>query len=443
MVKSILRANKTSEVFSTLSTHMKTFLLLACAIPCMAQAQYDLLLKGGHVIDPKNNIDARMDVAVRGGAIAAVAPSIDATQARRTLDVSGLYVTPGLIDLHTHVFHTTGVQDAWAGDNSIPPDTLSFRTGVTTFADAGSSGWRNFETFRHTVIERAKTRVLAFINIAGLGMMTDIVEQTDFNPKEVARLAMKHKDVVVGVKSAHYQLPDWKSVDSAIEAGNAANIPIMVDFGYFLPQRPYWQLVTERLRPGDISTHMFRGPVPWVDDSGKLLPYLQRARARGVKFDVGHGGGSFVLRNAVPAVKQGFYPDSISTDLHTGSMNAQMQDMPTTMSKFLAMGMPLKEVVRASTWTPAQLIKRAELGHLTVGAPADVAVWNLMSGKFGYADAAGGRVGGTQRLLCELTLRDGRIAWDYNARGALGDFHKLSPTYGIRPGIDQIIRPPK
>jgi dihydroorotase len=420
---------------------MKSLLLFLCALPCLAQAQYDLVLRGGHVIDPRNNIDGRMDVAIKSGVIAAVAPSIDASAARRALDVSGLFVTPGLIDIHTHVFHTTGVQDAWAGDNSIPPDTLSFRTGVTTFADAGSSGWRNFETFRHTVIDRARTRVLAFINIAGLGMMTDIAEQRDFDPEEVARLAKKHKDVVVGVKSAHYQEPDWKSVDSAIAAGKEADIPIMVDFGYFLPERPYWQLVTQRLRPGDISTHMFRGPVPYLDDSGKLLPYLKQARDRGVIFDVGHGGGSFVLRTAVPATKQGFYPDSISTDLHTGSMNGAMQDMPTTMSKFLSMGMPLKDVIRASTWKPAQIIKRTELGHLSVGAPADVATWNLLKGKFGYADAAGGRVDGNQRLICELTLRGGRIAFDYNARGALNDYQKLPPTYGIRPGIDHIIRP--
>jgi len=187
---------------------------------------------------------------------------------------------------------------------------------VTTMVDAGSSGWRNFEFLRTTVIDRAKTRVLALINIAGLGMITDAVEQADFNPDEVARLARKHRDVVVGVKSAHYQSPDWKSVDQAVAAGRAAGIPIMVDFGYFLPERPYWRLVTEHLRPGDISTHCFRAPAPWVDEKGKLYEYFHKARARGVIFDVGHGGGSFVFRNAVPAVAQGFYPDSISTDLH-------------------------------------------------------------------------------------------------------------------------------
>jgi dihydroorotase len=405
-------------------------------------AQYDLVLKGGRVIDPKNNLDAVRDVAIRDGKVAAVEPNVNAVDARKTIDVRGLLITPGLVDLHTHVFATTGIKDAWAGDNSILPDGFSFRTGVTTMVDAGSSGWRNFETLRHTVIDRAQTRVLALINIAGLGMMTDITEQDkrDFQPKEVARLAAKHKDVVVGVKSAHYQQPDWASVDRAVEAGKMAGIPIMVDFGYFLPERPYWQLVTEHLRPGDLSTHCFRAPVPWVDEQGKLYDYLKRARARGVKFDVGHGGGSFVFRNAVPALQQGFYPDSISTDLHTGSMNGAMIDMPTTMSKFLAMGMPLPAVVKASTWSPAQFIHREELGHLTVGAIADIAVWNLEAGEFGFADAAGGRVTGRQRVVCELTLKGGRVSWDWNARAA-ADYRTLGPAYGIRPGIDQIVKP--
>jgi dihydroorotase len=421
---------------------MRLLIGLFAAATLVSAQPYALLLKGGHVIDPKNGIDAIRDIAIQDSRIAAVAANIPASQARRVIDAQGLYVTPGLIDLHAHVFNTTGIPGAWAGDNSVQADTLSFRTGVTTLCDAGSSGWRNFETFRHTVIDRANTRVLSFINIAGFGMVTDITEQGDFSAKEVARLAKKHKDVVVGVKSAHYQLPDWKSVDEAIAAGKAAGIPIMVDFGYFLRERPYWQLVTERLRPGDISTHMFRGPVPWIDSTGKLYDYLKRARARGVRFDVGHGGGSFVLRNAVPATRQGFYPDSISTDLHTGSMNAQMQDMPTTMSKMMAAGMPLKEVMRASTWTPAQMIARPELGHLTVGAAADISLWNLMKGDFGYADASGGAIRGAERLQCEMTLRAGRVVWNYNSRGSQ-PFEQLPNTYGVREGIDFVIPPTK
>jgi dihydroorotase len=383
-----------------------------------------------------------MDVAIQDGKIAAVGANLDASKARRSVELRGLFLSPGLVDLHTHLYHTTGLAGAWAGDNSVSPDAFSFRTGVTTMVDAGSSGWRNFENFRHTVIDRARTRVLALINIVGFGMISDFVEQdkSDMRPEEVARLAKKHRDVVVGVKSAHYQGTEWISVDRAMEAGRLAGIPVMVDFGYFLPERPYWKLVTERLRPGDISTHMFRGPVPYVDEGGRLYPYLRHARERGVKFDVGHGGGSFVMRNAAPAIRQGFYPDSISTDLHTGSMNSAMMDMPTTMSKLLVMGMPLEEVILRSTWNPAQISQRPELGHLSVGAAADIAVWRLMEGEFGFADASGGRVTGNRRLFCEMTLKDGRISWDWNARGAV-DYTTLEPDYGIRKGIDHIVRP--
>lgn len=417
---------------------------LAAALGLPAQAPYDLILKGGRVIDPKNGVDGVMDVAVRDGRIAGVAPHLDATGARRVIDAAGLVVTPGLVDIHTHLFASTGVKDAWAGDNSVYPDGFSFRSGVTTMVDAGSSGWRNFETFRHTVIDRARTRVLAMINIAGLGMLTNIVEQepSDMRPEEVARLARKHKDIVVGVKTAHYQKPDWTSVDRALEAGQAAGLPVMVDFGYFLPERPFWKLVTERLRPGDIATHMFRALVPWIDESGKVYDYLHRARARGVKFDVGHGGGSFVFRNAVPATRQGFYPDAISTDLHGGSMNGAMMDLPATMSKFLAMGMPLQEVVLRSTWMPAQLIRRPELGHLTAGAAADIALWRTLEGDFGFADVAGGAIRGKRRLLCELTVKDGRTVWDWNARGA-ADYRALGPSYGVGQGIEVIVPPPK
>jgi dihydroorotase len=226
-----------------------------------------------------------------------------------------------------------------------------------------------------------------------------------------------------------------------VEAGKLANLPVMVDFGYFRPERPYWQLVTQHLRPGDISTHMYRGPVPYVDSNGKLFDYLRQARQRGVKFDVGHGGQSFVLRNAAPAIAQSFWPDTISTDLHSSSMNAQMMDMPTLLSKFLALGMPLRDAILRATWNPAQEIHHPDLGHLTVGAVADVAVWSVLRGQFGYGDAYGGRITGGERLICEMTLRKGEIAWDWNVRAG-EDYRKLGPTYGIRPGADQII-PPK
>jgi dihydroorotase len=417
--------------------------LVATALPLRAQP-FELILKGGHVIDPRNHIDGVRDVAVANGRIAAVAPNLTPTSGTQVIDARGMFVTPGLIDLHVHLFATTGVKGAWAGDNSVLPDGFSFRTGVTTMVDAGSSGWRNFETFRHTVIDRAQTRVLAMINIAGLGMMTNAAEQVvaEFQPAEVVALARKHKDVVVGVKTAHYELPDWTSVDRALEAGKAAGIPIMVDFGYFRPERPYWQLVTEKLGANDISTHCYRASVAWMDENNRVHGYLHRARERGVKFDVGHGAGSLVFRNAVPAIKAGFYPDSISTDLHTLSMNIAMLDMPTTMSKFLVMGMPLKDVILRSTWNPAQMIRRPELGHLSVGAGADIAMLRVDTGEFHYIDSKSGRMRGTQRITCELTLRDGKVVWDWNGRAGT-DYQRLPPDYGLREGIDVVVPPPK
>lgn len=421
----------------------QAFLLACAAIGAAQTPTYDLLLKGGHVVDGRNNLDAVRDVALKDGRIAAVAENIAPATAAKVIDAAGLYVTPGLVDLHVHVFNTTLVPGAWAGDNSIQADALSFRTGVTTMVDAGSSGYRNFPQFRATVIDRAQTRIFAFLNIAGYGMMTNLVEQdtTDMRVANTAEMIRRNRDVIIGIKSAHYEKPDWTSVERAVEAGTQAGVPVMVDFGWFRPERPYWELVTSKLRPGDISTHMFRGAVPWVDAKGKVYPYFYAARKRGVKFDVGHGGGSFVMRNAVPATQQGFYPDTISTDLHMGSTNAGMMDMPTTMSKMLALGMPLREVLVRSTWAPAQVIGHPELGHLSVGAVADVSVWRLMEGDFGYRDQTGGSLHGKQRLFPEMTIKGGQVVWDWNSRSGV-EWQKLGGSTGIRPGMDSIVPPP-
>jgi dihydroorotase len=410
------------------------------------------VLRGGHLIDPKNGVSGVRDIEIRDGKIHRVveadgAGAAGAERARgeppTTFDVSGLVVTPGLVDIHTHLFTTTGIHGVWAGDNSVMPDGFSFRTGTTTMADTGSSGWRNVEDFRLTVIDRCRTRVFAFINVAGFGMISNMVEQDsrDFRPDAVAEMAEKHRDVVVGVKTAHYEHPDWRSVDAALEAGRLAGLPVMVDFGYFRGERPYWKLVTERLRPGDISTHCYRAAVPYLDQSGRLLPYLTQARERGIRFDVGHGAGSFLFRNAVPAMRLGFPPDSISTDLHAGSMNAAMIDMPTTMSKFLAMGMSLEDVVACSTWAPARMIGHPELGHLSPGAVADLAVWRVLEGDFGYRDTSGGGFTGHRRLLCEMTVKDGEVVWDWNGRTGV-PYEELGPTYGMREGgADVLVLP--
>ncbi|MBN1834390.1 MAG: amidohydrolase family protein, partial [Spirochaetales bacterium] len=206
------------------------------------------------------------------------------------------------------------------------------------------------------------------------------------------------------------------------------------------PERPFHVLVGKKLRPGDIATHCYRGPVPWVDAEGRLYGYLTAARQRGVRFDLGHGEGSLVFRNAVPAVQQGFYPDSISTDLHVLSMNTFMMDLPTVMSKCLAMGMPLPEVISRSTAVPARMIGHPELGQLAPGAIADIAVWRLMEGEFGFGDAEAGRITGDRRLLCEMTLKGGQIVWDWNARSGR-DYRELGPRYGIREEVESLVTP--
>ncbi len=402
---------------------------------------FDLVLKGGHLIDPQNGIDSPMDLAITLGKISAVQPDLPVEQAVKVVDVSGLIITPGLIDIHCHLYATPGVGGACAGDCSVFPDGFSFRNGITTMVDAGSAGWRNFDDFRFRVIDRAATRVFAMLNLVGLGMMTDIPEQNiyDMDPELVAAMVDKHRDIIVGIKSAHYFDPEWTPTDIAIKAGTLTNLPVMVDVGFFRKERPYYKLVTEKLRPGDITTHIYRAPIPYVNSSGKLYQYLWEARKRGVIFDVGHGGGSFVLRNAVPSIQQGFYPDTISTDLHTGSMNGSMMDLLNVMSKFLAMGMPLSEIVKATTKTPAALIKQQVLGCLSVGAVADIAVLNLLNGDFGYADPAGGRISGNKRLCCELTIKEGQVVWDRNARTAV-DYRLLGEFYDVRK-VDQIVSP--
>jgi dihydroorotase len=381
---------------------------------------FDLLIKGGRVIDPANGIDSVMDVAVAGAKIARVAANIDPAQARRVVDATGLHVVPGLIDIHAHVFFGTE-KDAYLSnaDTAVPPDSHSFRSGQTTLVDAGGAGWRNFPQFKEQVIDRAKTRVLSFINIVGSGMKGGPVEQNlaDMDAKLTAMRITQHPGVIVGIKVAHYGGPEWDPVTRAVAAGRETNVPVMVDFGVHTPPLPLDELLLKHLRPGDILTHTYAhvaGRIPIVDEAGKVRPYVWEARKRGVIFDAGHGGGSFLFRQAVPALKQGFPPDVISTDLHTGSMNAGMKDILNIMSKFLNLGMTLQEVITANTAKAAEVIKRPDLGRLSVGAEADVAVLNLRRGTFGFIDSSGGKLIGNQKLECELTVKGGQVVFDLN-----------------------------
>ncbi len=395
------------------------------------QPVYDLLLKGGHVIDPKNNIDRVMDVAIANRAIAKVAPEIPAGQARRVADVTGLYVTPGLIDIHVHVYAGTG-QKALTGDQSVYPDPLSFRAGVTTMVDAGTSGWRNFPDFHQRIIARAQTRVLAMLNIVGAGMEGGNAENNaaDMDPVKAAEMAKQYPDVIVGFKSAHYKGDGWPSVDNALKAAKATGLPIMVDFGWVNKERNIRALLEDKLRQGDIYTHCYAGHRQEVMDDGKVNPAMWNGRKRGVIFDLGHGAGSFYWNIAVPAFEQKFYPDSISTDLHTASMNSGVKDMTNVMSKVLILGVPLAEVIRMSTWNPAREINRPKLGNLDVGAEADVTVLRLEKGTFGFLDSAGALYTGTEKLTPEMTIRAGMVRWDLNGRAAT-DWKKFK--YQKRP----------
>jgi dihydroorotase len=388
------------------------------------EPRYDLLIQGGHVIDPKNGIDGVRDVAVWGGKIARVAAGIPAAKAAVVVPAAGLYVVPGLVDIHVHAYAGIGTR-AIAGDGSILPDAHSFRSGVTTMVDAGTSGWRTFGDFKDRVIDRSRTRVLAHLNIVGRGMTGRPFEQQpdDMDPVQTAAMALQFPEVVVGIKTAHYDGPEWVAVERALAAARLAKLPVMVDFGTFRPERPFQQLVLEKLRPSDIVTHMYvgltgRAAVPLFDAYGKLLPYLPEARRRGIRFDLGHGFESFPWDQVVPAVRQGWLPDTISTDLYARSLNAALKDMPTVMSKFLALGVPLADVIRMSTLAPAEAIRRGDLGHLDVGGVADVAVFALRTGDFGFLDVRNQRLDGIRKLECELALREGRVVWDLNARTA-------------------------
>jgi dihydroorotase len=392
--------------------------------------KYDLLLQGGHVIDAHNNVSALRDVGIKDGKIAAVETHLDPKDALKSIDATGLYVTPGLVDIHVHVYAGTGEPRSYAGDLSVYPDGFMPRVGVTTVADAGCSGWRNFEDFKQRVIDRSRTRVLAFLNIVGNGMRGGAYEQNleDMQAEPTANMIRQHKGLIIGVKTAHYMGPEWAPVERAVEAGTLADVPVMVDFGANRPERPLAELVTRKLRPGDIYTHMYSGLRGELDPSGHVNAGMVEGRKRGVIFDVGHGGGSFAWRIAVPAMKEGFIPDSISTDIHVGSMNAGMKDMLNVMDKLLAMGMSLDEVIKRSTWNPAHEIKHDELGTLSVGAGADVAILRLEHGKFGFVDMYGARMNGTQKLVCELTLRDGKVVYDLNGLSR-PDWKSLPPAY--------------
>lgn len=411
----------------------KTKYILSTAISlccCLGMAQrrtytlppnplpYDLLLRGGHVVDAKNDIDGVRDVAIKDGRIAAVAEHLDTKAALKTIDVKGLWITPGLIDLHTHVYAGTGERNSYAGDSSVYPDGFTLRNGVTTIVDAGSSGWKNFPDFKDKVIDRSITRVLAELNIVGSGMRGAIYEDNldDMDGKTTGEFALKYPGLIVGIKSAHFTGPEWKPFEQAVIAGNVAGIPVMIDYGSRRIERPLYELVTKYLRRGDIYTHCFSGNRGEQDPkTGGPSKALVDMRERGIYCDVGHGGGSFAFSVAAPIMASGYHPDSISTDLHITSMNGSMKDILNVADKMILLGETIPEVFKQMTANPAHEIKQEQLGNLSVGSVADVAVFSEEHGTFGFFDMFGAKDVGQVKLVCELTVKDGKIVYDLNA----------------------------
>lgn len=406
-----------------LTTLLTLLVVLLGAVSAQGQ-EIDILIQNGHVIDPKNGINEPMDVAISDGKILEVAHSISSDNVETVVDASGLYVTPGLIDLHTHLFYGTeeiGFNgfEITNSHGSVQPDAFSFRSGVTTMVDAGSSGWRNFPDFRRQTIDNANTRILAFISITGFGMKGSIHANIvdDMDPEATAFMIQENSDVIIGVKKHHYRGGDFRPVERAVEAGTIANVPVMVDFGFHDPPLSLETLLMEKLRPGDMLTHTHYSSSTRqgaIDEEGNLRPFILKAQERGINFDVGHGAGGFQWVQAVPGTRQGFWPNTLSTDLYRWSMNAGMKNMNNVMSKFLLLGLSLEEVIARSTWEPAKIIQREDLGHLSPGAEADVAVLNLLDGTFGFLDARGLRIEGEKKLQTELTLRAGQVVYDLN-----------------------------
>lgn len=406
---------------------------IICTLPILLSLavqgqEIDILIKNGHVFDPKNGIDKVMDVGIVDGRIAEVAPNIAIEGAKKVIDATGLYVSPGLIDIHTHVFVGTRPGKFADGINSVSPDDFSFKAGVTTVVDAGTSGWENFPEFKKQVIDRSKTRILAFLNIAAYGINGTEEELTkiekakhdldEMDVEKTVEITRKYPDYIVGVKIGHFDGETWAPFERAIEVASQTERPLFVEC--HLPEYSLKDQL-DKMRPGDIITHSYEHiseRTPVVDDQGKVLPYVLKAKERGILFDVGHGGAGFWFDQAVPALEQGLGPNSFGTDLHRFSMNAGMKDMLNLMSKYLNMGMPLKDVLLRGSWYPARSIKREDLGNLSVGSDADVAILGLEKGRFGFVDAGNNRIEGDRKFTAEVTIRNGKVVWDLNGLSA-------------------------
>lgn len=382
---------------------------------------FDLIVTGGRVVDPGSGRDEFADIGVRGGRIAAISPGL-ARHARpgrdeyppdpgtQLIDATGKIVAPGLIDLHAHVY--TGVCPL-----TVPADESSMASGVTTVISAGDAGANTIEGFRHLVVHQSRTRVLAFLHIARIGLTGwpsgEAVDLDYLDVDAAVRAGTLHSDIVIGIK-VRQTAPlivgnhGLEPLRRARRAAEQLGVPVMVHIG--AAPVPLAELMAE-LAPGDIVTHCFTGSGNGLTENEELITQAKAARERGILFDVGHGFGSFDYDVANPAARVGFWPDTISTDLHSLSAEGPVVDLPTTMSKLLCLGMPLVDVIAAASSRPASAIGRSDqIGALDVGRPADIAVFELRQGQFEYRDAFGHTSTGEQRLMCHHTIRAG-VPW--------------------------------
>ncbi len=403
-----------------LSTSLIPPALAASSALAQAAPSYDMVIKGGQIIDPANEINQPMDVAVLDGKVARVAKDIPAAQAKTTVDAAGYYVTPGLVDMHICCYYTNlNVTSSVIADHHCLP------SGVTTCCDGGTAGADNFDDFKK-IIDRSKMRILSFLNIVATGAESSGGEQDPAQMKVelAAQTAKAHPDLIVGFKTGHYggefseTRPPWASIDASIAAGRLTDLPILADFTPqpaqgSIPARSYREFLLDKLRPGDIVAHCLAIRYPFLDDEGRLNPDVTKARERGVKFDLAHAGASFMLRLVVPAIRQGFIPDAITADLFSNTPVTTGITLTYIMSKFLALGVPLEDVIRRTTMNPAQIINRPELGSLSVGSPADIAVFEMRKGNFAYRGTGGGKIMGDKKLECVMTVFDGKIAYDH------------------------------
>jgi dihydroorotase len=365
---------------------------------------YDLILRGGRVIDPSQKLDAVTDVAFAGGKVARVGPGLKPDDATDVRDVAGAIVTPGLIDLHTHVY--------WGGTSlGIDAEDFCRRSGVTTAIDTGSAGPGNFAGFRKHVIERSEVRILAFLHVSFAGiyafsprvMVGESEEIRLMAPVDAVEVANANRDLIVGIKVRVGLHASGRSgtvpLDIALQAADEAGLPLMCHID---DPPPSYEEVLERLRPGDILTHAFRPfPNSPATAQGTVKRAVLEARARGVTFDIGHGKGSFAFKTARAMLANGFLPDTISSDVHALCIDGPAFDQVTTMSKFLCLGMTLKDVIAASTVNAATAVKRPELGSLKPGSVGDATILSIKDGQFDYVDVVGEHLAGNRRIVSD------------------------------------------